>query len=147
MPTESGSCELDTSLTSDSGYISSMGMSNSVKRCGFIDNPWTISAQPGQTVGVSLLDFSPSFNQLSGNASVVSVPPATTPSASCDQVAVIEEKFGSSSTPVKSFLCGNGTQTSSRNYSSSGHVIKISVLFINSEDYNFLIKFTGDKQY
>jgi len=113
-----------TRITEEEGYISSYIVHT--KGCGLQRNPWIISANPGQTIQLNLIDFS--TNPQSSNL------------VSCRSVYgfIIEKSLG-----INQTICG-GRHREMALYTSKTNSIQIHLVKNNKENNGeFLIKYKG----
>lgn len=124
--------------------------------CGGIHSPWRIDAQPGQTVHLSLLDFTlapPSRRRCVAASATTTRPPRGLDAAPCPPLAVVREPVGAGGnswhnvTVTAMHQTPGLTSTSRENlvYVSQGHVVEVAILTSDSvaDVPFFMIKYEG----
>ena len=122
----------DLVLKEAEGYISSIATEN--VGCG-LQNPWIITALPGQKINLTLYDFSMATQNDS-----VSLPRRTSYPMYCQQYARVEESDAARST----IICG-GEQRMRNVYLSVTHTVEVHVMNrrVHGKSQYFLIKYQG----
>ena len=113
-----------TSLVEQEGMISSQ--SADTKGCGSSNSPWIISAKPGQTINISIVDFSAE----STKSNIVTCPAV--------YGYIRERALG-----INHTICG-GRHREGALYTSKTNTVEIQILFRNTRgDKHFILKYTG----
>ena len=143
LPTERCSTAKYLKLHHPTGYIASVVTEET--GCGSQQNPWVITAQPGQKINITLFDFgiSGSFNTSSnpGTITAGNSNKRTNYPVYCQQYARIEEKDVARSTIV----CG-GERREKNVYISVTNEVEVHVMnrrTIGQHQY-FLLKYNGN---
>jgi hypothetical protein len=115
-----------THLTTSEGTISSQ--SADTKGCGSSNSPWIISAKPGQTINISIVDFSAD----SGKSNMVTCPAV--------YGSIRERALG-----INHTICG-GRHRERALYTSKTNAVEIQIKSRNSRgEKHFLLKYSGTR--
>lgn len=164
METPQESCDDPTGIPVSlpgPGYIANLV--TEATGCGGVHSPWLIAAQPGQTVRLSLFDFtlaSPSSRRRcadSGASTTTRRPGSVDPAGPCPPLAVVREPLVDAArdwhnvTVPAGLHPSHGTVVSSRDnlvYVSQGHVVQVAILTSkNAADVPyFMVKYEGKRR-
>jgi len=112
-------------LTIPEGIISSQ--SSDTRGCGYANSPWIISAKPGQTINISIVDFNTEVDQ----SNLVSCPLV--------YGFIIERSLG-----INHTICG-GRQRELAIYTAKTNQVEIQILSRGiRRDGRFLLKYKGN---
>ena len=130
--------------------------------CGGVDSPWRVEAQPGQTVRLSLLDFTllpPSRRRcLDPGLATTTRRPGGLDAAPCPALAVVREPVapdgsagGWHNVTVTARRRPTGTTGTSREnlvYVSQGHVVEVAILTSDTatDVPYFMVKYEGERR-